>query len=89
MSGPFTGMDIAAVRTLSQNLATKAGEIRTLMQQRTSQLDSTQWVGPDQAQFMGDWQGQHCSALNNVIQGLEDAGARASRNADEQENASR
>ena len=89
MSGPFTGMDIAAVRTLSQQLTAKAGDIRSLMQQLTTQLNNTQWVGPDQAQFLGDWQGQHCTALNNVISGLEDASARASRNADEQENASR
>ena len=87
MSGPFTGMDIAAVRTLSQQMTAKAGEIRTLMQQLTSQLNGTQWVG-DRERFVGDWQSQHCSALNNVIQGLEEAASRAMRNADEQEAAS-
>lgn len=88
MSGPFTGMDIAAVRTLSQQLTTRAGEIRTLMQQLTSQLTNTQWVGADRERFASEWQGQHCSALNQVISGLEDAAVRASRNADEQESAS-
>ena len=54
MSGPFTGMDIAAVRTLSQQLTAKAADIRSLMQQLTTQLNNTQWVGPDQSQFLGD-----------------------------------
>ena len=85
MSGPFTGMDIGAVRTLSQQLTAKAGEIRTLMQQLTSQLNNTQWVGADRERFVGDWQSQHCTALNNVIQGMEDAATRASKNADDQE----
>lgn len=88
MSGPFTGMDIAAVRILSQQMTAKAGDIRTLMQQLTSQLDGTQWVGADRERFVGDWQSQHCSALNNVIQGLEAAAQRATKNADEQEAAS-
>ena len=88
MSGPFTGMDIAAVRTLSQQLTSKAGEIRTLMQQLTTQLNNTQWVGPDRERFIGDWQSQHCAALNNVITGLEDAGTRANKNAEEQDAAS-
>ena len=88
MSGPFTGMDIPAVRLLSQQMTAKAGEIRTIMQQLTNQLGNTQWVGPDQQRFTSDWQGQHCTALNNVIQGLEDAAQRANQNAQEQETAS-
>lgn len=88
MSGPFTGMDIGAVRTLSQSMTAKAGEIRTLMQQMTSQLNGTQWVGQDRQNFESDWQSQHCAALNNVIQGLEAAAQRATKNADEQEAAS-
>ena len=88
MAGPFTGMDIAAVRGLSTQLTAKASDIRTLMQALTSQLDSTQWVGSDRERFAGDWQSQHCSALNSVIAGLEDAAARATRNADDQEAAS-
>lgn len=88
MSGPFTGMDIAGVRSMSQQLTGKAGEIRSLSQQLTSVLQNTQWVGPDREKFLGDWQSSHVTALNNVIQGLEDAATRANQNADQQEQAS-
>ena len=84
----FTGMDIAAVRTLSGQMTAKAGEIRTLMNGLTQQLQNTQWVGPDREQFSGDWQGTHCQQLNAVIQGLEDAATKATKNANEQETAS-
>lgn len=89
MSGPFTGMDVAAVRTLSQQLTTKAGEIREIMSQLTTGLNNTQWVGADRERFVSDWQGTHVVALNNVIRGLEEAGTLATRNADEQDAASR
>ena len=46
----FTGMDIAAVRTLSKQLQTRADEIRNITQQLTGQLNSTPWVGPDREQ---------------------------------------
>lgn len=85
----FTGMDIAAVRQLSQQLNAKADEIRSITQQLTGQLQNTPWVGPDRERFYGDWTGQYTSALNNVVQGLEDAAQRAMQNANEQEQVSR
>lgn len=84
----FTGMDIAGVRQLSSTLTHKAGEIRTLMQQVTSQLQSTQWVGSDRQRFESDWTGQHCQQLNTVAQSLEEAAQRANQNAQEQESTS-
>lgn len=84
----FTGMDIAAVRTLSTQLQTRADEIRTITHQLTAQLNSTPWIGPDREQFHGDWTGQHTAALNSVVTGLEQAAMRAQRNSNEQEQAS-
>lgn len=84
----FTGMDIAEVRQLSATLKSKAEEIRNIQNQLTNQLQSAQWVGPDRERFLGDWQSQHCAALNSVIQGLEGASQTANRNAQEQESAS-
>lgn len=84
----FTGMDIQAVRTLGNQMTAKAGEIRTLMGQLTTQLQNTPWVGPDREGFLGDWQGTHCQQLNAVIGGLEDAARRANLNAQDQENVS-
>ena len=84
----FTGMDIQAVRNLAQQLQQKAGEIDSLRQQLTGQLDSTPWVGPDRERFHADWTGQYSTALNQVAEGLRDASTRATQNANEQEQAS-
>lgn len=84
----FTGMDVQAVRTLGTQLNAKAGEIRSIAQQLTGQLESTPWVGPDREQFYGDWTGQHMTALNQVCQALEGASQRATMNANQQEQTS-
>ena len=84
----FTGMDIEAVRNLATQMTQKAGEIDSLRQQLTGQLQNTAWVGPDQQRFLSDWSGQYCTALNQVAEGLRDASARATKNANEQQQAS-
>lgn len=84
----FTGMDIAAVRNLSKQLKRRAEEIDGIGTQLTAQLDSTPWVGPDRQQFHGDWNGRYRQALRTVVQGLEQASVSATRNANEQEQAS-
>lgn len=88
MAGQFTGMDIPGVRQLATQLTTKANEIQQIMQTLSSSLQNTQWVGPDQTRFVGDWQSTHVTALNNVINGLNDASRKATQNATEQESAS-
>ena len=88
MAGQFTGMDIEAVRQLSAQMKAKGEEIRTLMNQLTTQLQNTQWVGPDRERFLSDWQSQHVAALTRVATGLDDASTAASQNATQQEQAS-
>ena len=78
----FTGMDIAAVRQLG------AEEIRTVMTNLTTQIDSTQWVGTDRESFHSDWTSTHTAALTQVATSLEEASQRAALNADQQEQAS-
>lgn len=84
----MTGMDIDGVRTLARQMSAAADEINTLMHNLTTALQNTNWVGADQQHFVGEWQGQHCSALSNVSQQLTDAATKATRNADEQQAAS-
>ncbi|HRE03091.1 MAG TPA: WXG100 family type VII secretion target [Ilumatobacteraceae bacterium] len=88
MAGPFTGMDIPAVRQLAQQLTSKADEIQQIMTTLTNLLQNTQWVGADRERYLADWQGSHVTALNNVINGLRDASQKATQNASEQEQAS-
>lgn len=84
----FTGMDIAAVRSLATQMTHSASEIQQLASQLTSQLQSASWVGPDRERFVSDWQSTHVTQLNQVVQALNDAAQRANQNAQEQENAS-
>ncbi|MEQ1700768.1 MAG: hypothetical protein ABMA25_11695, partial [Ilumatobacteraceae bacterium] len=81
-------MDTEAVRALAAQLTAKAGEIDTLRQQLTGQLENALWIGPDREQFYGDWTGQYCTALNQAAEGLRTAARRATANADEQEQTS-
>jgi len=82
------GMDIAEVRALSQQLNSSANDITQIIQQLTSKLGSTTWVGQDRNQFESDWQSQHVTNLRNVAQALTDAGRLAGQNADQQETTS-
>lgn len=84
----FTGMDIGAVRTLASQLTNTAHQFEQLMNQTTQQLNNVQWVGPDRERFVSDWQSQHCAALRNICQAINEASTRATQNASEQEQVS-
>lgn len=84
----MTGMDIEAVRTLGTQMDTNAGEIEAIVSSLTSQLEGTEWIGPDRELFMGDWQSTYVPQLTAVVTALRDTANRARANADEQETAS-
>ena len=84
----FVGMEIAAVRQLAMQLGAKADEIDQLAAQLTQQLAGTQWVGSDATRFRDDWQSVHVPALRNVSGAVRTARDAATRNADEQDQAS-
>ena len=84
----FVGMDVSAVRTLASQLIAKADEIDTICTTLGSQLDSTQWVGPDATSFRGDWNGTYRAQLSTVAHALRDASSRATNNANQQDQAS-
>jgi uncharacterized protein YukE len=84
----FTGMDVAAVRTLATQLTAKADEIDTIASSLSSQLDGVQWVGLDADGFRGDWHNTYRTQLQTVSSALRDASTRATSNATQQEQAS-
>ncbi len=88
MANVTHGMDPQQVRNLAQQMSNRASEIRTMMSQLTSALQGAGWVGPDREKFVGDWESQHCTALNRVADGLDDAAQRATMNAQQQESTS-
>lgn len=83
-----SGMDIGSVRQLAVQMDNNAGTIEQLMNQLTSALANTPWVGPDRQRFESDWQGQHCGQLRAVAESLRTAAAHARSNADQQEQVS-
>jgi Proteins of 100 residues with WXG len=83
------GADVEQLRTLGTKLQAGASTIEQERSNLTRLLDSTVWKGPDADHFRGEWSGAHTSALNQVIQALKDAGQKATRNANEQDQASR
>jgi len=82
------GLDVQQVRQLASQLNGKAEEIQSILTTLTSQLNSTQWVGPDAEQFRADWSGTHTASLRNVINALNEAGRKANANATAQESTS-
>jgi hypothetical protein len=83
------GADVEQLKTLGTKLQSGASEIEQQRSNLTRLLDSTQWKGPDADHFRGEWSGKHTSALNQVTQALKDAGQMATKNANEQDQASR
>ena len=83
------GADVEQLRTLGTKLQAGASTIEQERSNLTRLLDSTVWKGPDANAFRSEWSGTHTSALNQVIQALRDAGHKATKNANEQDQASR
>lgn len=83
------GADVEQLRTLGSKLQAGAAEIEQQRSNLTRVLESTTWEGPDAQHFRSEWSGTHTAALNQVIQALKDAGVKATKNATEQDQASR
>lgn len=82
------GQDIGQVRKLAGQLKAKAAEIQGIMTLLTKELGEVNWQGPDAKKFREDWNGQCTSQLKAVVNTLNDASARANRNAQQQQDAS-
>ena len=85
----FWGADTQQLKDLSARLQAGSNEIEKQRNLLAKVLESTKWEGPDATKFRGDWHSQHATALAKVAQALEEAGKQASRNAQQQEDASR
>ena len=82
------GLNVEQVKSLATQMDTKAGDIDNILSALTSQLESTEWEGPDSTKFRSDWNGQYTNALRQISQALKDTANRARQNAAEQEQAS-
>ena len=83
------GADVEALRNLGNRLNNGSNEIRNQKNQLDKELAGVDWRGQDANQFRNEWQSNHLPALERIAQALEEAGRHASRNAQQQEEASR
>jgi uncharacterized protein YukE len=84
----MVGMNVEEVRQLSRQMENVAQQIEQAARQITSVMGSTTWKGNDYINFEGNWQSQHMSAINQVVNALRDASKTADRNATDQEQVS-
>jgi hypothetical protein len=82
------GADVEQLRQLGNKLQSGASEIETQKSTLTKLLHSTDWRGPDADKFKGEWDGQHATMLTKVAEALKQAGTQATRNAEQQSQAS-
>ncbi|MDQ1056265.1 hypothetical protein QFZ23_000166 [Arthrobacter globiformis] len=85
----FWGADTQQLKNLGNKLQAGSNEIEKQKSLLTKVLEGTDWKGPDADKFRSEWNGQHAAALAKVAQALDEAGKQASRNASQQEEASR
>ena len=84
----FWGADTDQLKTLSTKLQQGSAEIEKQKSALNSALQSTNWSGPDADKFRGEWDSQHASNLKKVADALREAGDRAQKNAEQQQQAS-
>ena len=82
------GADVEQLRTLGTKLQHGANEIEQQKNNLNTLLNSTQWMGPDADAFKQQWSGEHMSQLTRVAESLKEASQKATRNAQQQSDAS-
>lgn len=84
----FLGLDVVAIRRLSQQLETQSREVAAAERELTTLLANTDWFGADQAAFMNDWTSIHAPDLRRTSTLLREASSVASQGALRQERVS-
>lgn len=85
----YSGMEIAAVRSLARTMESRAQEIEGLLAQASVEVNGLNWHGADRERFVRQWETDHARQLRGVAAGLREAAQHARRKAAEQERASR
>lgn len=85
----YSGMEIAAIRSLARTMESRATEIEGLLNQATAEVNSLNWHGADRERFVNQWESDHASRLRGVAAGLREAAEQARYKAAEQERVSR
>jgi len=84
----MVGMNTDEVNALAAQMDSAASEIESTMNQVTTKLRGTTWVGADRDKFESEWNSSAIRQLQLVKQLLTEASSAARRNAQEQQAAS-
>lgn len=84
-----TGMDMAQVCSLANQMSEEAAEIDSLIHTLTSEIDSAPWMGRDRERFVNEWRQRHAASLHRVADGLSGAAREANEYVRRQDEASR
>ena len=82
------GADVQQLKDLGGKLQAGATEIENQKSNLDKVLKGTDWKGPDAERFRSEWDGNHMTQLAKVADALKEAGQKAKKNADQQEQAS-
>ena len=82
------GADVQQLKDLGGKLQAGATEIENQKSNLDKVLHSTDWKGPDADKFRGDWDSNHMTQLSRVAEALKEAGQKAGKNADQQDQTS-
>ncbi|MDQ0680860.1 uncharacterized protein YukE [Arthrobacter pascens] len=82
------GADVQQLRDLGKQLQSGATDIESQKSRLNQMLNTTDWKGPDAEKFRGEWDSNHMAQLTKVADALKDAGQRATKNADAQDQTS-
>lgn len=85
----LTGMDIAQIRALADQMDRRASEIDALLARLTRLVNGDFWAGADRERFVGEWRDRHAAGLRRIADGLQEASKHAREQARRQEWASR
>ena len=82
------GADVQQLRDLGKQLQSGATDIETQKSKLNQLLNTTDWKGPDADKFRGEWDSNHMTQLTRVAEALKEAGQKAGKNADQQDQTS-
>lgn len=82
------GMDVEAVKSLASRMSVTADEIESTVRNLTSQLQGTEWRGPDRLTFENDWGSSASQQLTRIAAQLRETSQHLQREAAQQQSAS-
>jgi len=84
----FLGLDPEEMERVASRMDAEAQKLDQAIRQVTSQLRSTEWVGPDRTRFEKEWTSEHQVSIRRTVDLLRTNARELKRHAKEQRAAS-